>query len=153
MDVDTYEKTIARLNVKGACLMMSPFHIERVISLGKIFDVIDKQIKTRVEASYVEGFSQAKEDIEGFYIQGVPKIYERTGAYGDSPNSTPPSGGNGNYHYNIRLDDPEYHTGTYDGHTVLEQAQFKGSGILGRAGTWYEAEEDIKKVIMENFGK
>jgi len=123
--------------------------------MGKLFDAIDKQIiKPRVEASYEEGFSLAKGDIEGFYIQGIPKAYKRTGAYGDSPNSTPPSSeGNGNYKYNIRLDDPEYHTGTYDGHTVLEQAQFKGSGILGRAGTWYEAEEDIKNAIIKNFSK
>ncbi len=122
--------------------------------MGKIFDAIDKQIiKPRVKASYEEGFTMAKEDIEGFYIQGNPKVYRRTGAYGDSPNSDPPSGSNGNYNYNIRLDDPEYHTGTYDGHTVLEQAQFKGSGILGRAGTWYEAEEDIKNAIIKNFSK
>ena len=113
--------------------------------MGKIFDAIDKQIiKPRVKASYEEGFTMAKEDIEGFYIQGNPKVYRRTGAYGDSPNSDPPSGSNGNYNYNI---------GTYDGHTVLEQAQFKGSGILGRAGTWYEAEEDIKNAIIKNFSK
>lgn len=129
------------------------FYLERAVLLGKIFDAIDKQIiRPRVDASYEEGFSLAKKDIEDFYIQGNPKVYQRTGSYGNSPNSDSPSSeGNGNYKYNIRLDAPKYHTGTYDGHTVLEQAQFKGSGILGRGGTWYEAEEDIKNAIIKNF--
>lgn len=123
-----------------------------MIYIGKIFSAIDRQIiRPRVNASYNEGIAATIEDIMSFYFQGNPKRYERTGAYGDSPNSTPPHGGNGKYDYNIRLDDPSYNTGTFDGHTVLEQAQFNGSGILGRGGTWYESEEDIKEAIIRNF--
>lgn len=123
-----------------------------MICIGKIFNAIDRQIiRPRVNASYNEGISVTKEDISGFYSQGNPRRYVRTGAYGDSPNSTPPSGSNGNYDFNIRLDDPSYNTGTFDGHTVLEQAQFKGSGILGRPNTWHESEEDIMEAVMRNF--
>lgn len=120
--------------------------------MGKIFQAIDKQIiKPRVVASEREGFQKTKDDIESFYIQGSPHVYQRTGALGESPESTGVSGGNGNYHYNIHLIPPVYSTGTYDGQTVLEEAQYHGSGILGRAGTWFEAQRDIEEAIKKNF--
>lgn len=120
--------------------------------MGKIFSAIDRQIiRPRVNTAYAEGYQATKEDIESFYIVPEGSVYKRTHAYGESPNSTPPHGVNGDYDYNIRLDDPTYTTGTYDGHTVLEEAQYHGSGILGRAGTWYEAQEDIRQAIENNF--
>lgn len=120
--------------------------------MGKIFNTIDKQIiRPRVMASEREGFQMTKEDIESFYIQGNPSSYVRTGALGESPESTGVSGGNGNYHYNIHLNPPTYTTGTYSGQKVLEEAQYHGSGILGRAGTWFEAQQDIEEALKKNF--
>ena len=120
--------------------------------MGEIMQMIDAQIiRPRVHAAYQEGFEKTKEDIESFYSQGNPVRYVRTGALGDSPSSDPPSGGNGNYHYNIRLDDPSYSTGTYSGHTVLEAAQHNGSGILGKPGTWVQAMGDIKQALESHF--
>ena len=119
--------------------------------MGKIFDAIENQIiKPRVDASEQEGFRMTKEDIESFYIQGNPRVYERTGAYGESPESTGVSGGDGNYRYSIRLNPHDYSTGT-PGFPVLQEAQYHGSGILGRAGTWFEAEKDIVAAIRKNF--
>ena len=120
--------------------------------MGKIFQAINKQIiKPRVVAAEQEGFQMTKEDIESFYSQGNPTTYIRTGAYGESPESTGVSGGNGNYDYNIHLNPPDYTTGTYSGQKVLEEAQYHGSGILGRAGTWFEAQQDIEEAIRKNF--
>lgn len=120
--------------------------------MGKIFQAIDKQIiKPRVVAAEQEGFQMTKEDIESFYIVPEGKVYKRTGAYGESPESTGVSGGNGNYDYNIHLNPPDYTTGTYSGQKVLEEAQYHGSGILGRAGTWFEAQQDIEEAIRKNF--
>ena len=120
--------------------------------MGKIFDAIDKQIiKPRVDASEQEGFQMTKEDIESFYIVPKGKVYQRTGAYGNSPKSSGViSKGNGNYEYHIHLNPPNYSTGT-PGFPVLQEAQYHGSGILGRAGTWFEAEEDIKQAVIKNF--
>lgn len=119
--------------------------------MGKILSEIDKQIiKPRVDAAYSEGFEMTKEDIESFYIQGNPVRYKRTGAYGESPDSIPPHGSNCEYHYNIHLNEHEYDTGT-PGYPVFQEAQYHGSGILGRAGTWLEAEYDIKQALEKNF--
>ena len=48
------------------------------------------------------------------------------------------------------LEKHEYQTGT-PGFPVFEEAQWKGSGILGRGGTWFESEEDIKEALEKNF--
>lgn len=119
--------------------------------MGKIFDAIDKQIiKPRAEASEAEGFQMTKEDIRSFEIQGPGKVYKRTDTYESSPRSTGVTGGNGNYHYKIWLENPGYSTGT-PGFPVFEQAQWHGAGILGRAGTWLEAQHDIEDVLRRNF--
>lgn len=120
--------------------------------MGKLFDAIDKQIiKPRVTASEDEGFRATKEDISSFYSEGHPIRYRRTHAYEDSPNSTGVvSKGNGNYDYTISLKDHEYDTGT-PGFPVFEEAQHNGSGILGRAGTWFESQEDIIQAVRNNF--
>ena len=120
--------------------------------MGKIFDAIDKQIiKPRVDASESEGFQMTKEDIESFYSQGNPIRYIRTGAYGESPESSGVTGSNGNYHFNIHLNPPDYTTGTYSGQKVMEEAQYNGSGILGKPNTWDESVRDIEEAIRKNF--
>ena len=120
--------------------------------MGKILDAIDKQIiKPRIMASEQEGFQAAKEDIESFYSVPGGRFYKRTGAYGESPESSGVSGGNGNYHYEIYLNPPEYSTGTYSGQKVMEEAQYNGSGILGKPNTWDESVRDIEEAIRKNF--
>ena len=120
--------------------------------MGKIFEAIDKQIiKPRVDNAYNEGLQMTKEDIKSFYDVPPGTSYERTYKYKNSPDGSPPSGGDGNYNYEIRLNVSDYSTGTYSGQKVFEEAQWHGSGILGRAGTWFEAEEDIKEAIKKNF--
>lgn len=119
--------------------------------MGKIFAAIDAQIiRPRTVASEDDGFKATKDDIESFYSQGDPNSYVRTHAYGDSPRSTGVTGGDGEYDYSIYLEKHEYQTGT-PGFPVFEEAQWKGSGILGRGGTWFESEEDIKEALEKNF--
>lgn len=133
-----------RTSIRGSFLRRGDF-------MGKIFAAIDAQIiKPRTVSSEDEGFKATKDDIENFYSQGNPTSYKRTNAYGDSPRSTGVTGENGDYDYSIYLEKHEYQTGT-PGFPVFDEAQWKGSGILGRGGTWFESEEDIKKAIMNNF--
>lgn len=120
--------------------------------MGKIMDAIDSQIICpRVVESESKGFQMAQEDIQNFYSSGSPVQYIRTGAYGNSPESSGViSKGNGNYEYHIHLNNPEYSTGT-PGFPVLEMAQNNGAGILGTPGTWADAAEDIIEAVKANF--
>ena len=69
--------------------------------MGIIMDAIDAQIiRPRVTAAESEGFAQTQADIQNFYSSGSPVRYQRTGAYGNSPESSGViSKGNGNYEY------------------------------------------------------
>lgn len=120
--------------------------------MGKIFDAIDKQIiKPRVDDAYNEGLQMTKEDIKSFYDVPHGTSYERTYKYKNSPDGNPPSGGDGNYNYEIRLNVSDYSTGTYSGQKVFEEIQYNGSGILGKPNTWDDSVRDIEEAIRKNF--
>lgn len=116
--------------------------------MGKIMDAIDaKIIKPRVEASEQEGLEMTKTDIQNFYKVPEGVRYRRTETYKNSPASSGVvSQGNGNYHYDIHLNNLGYSTGT-PGFPVYENAQNNGAGILGTPGTWADAAEDIIEAV------
>ena len=119
--------------------------------MGKIFNQIDKQIiRPKVNKAYKQGFKATENNMQDFYSQGSPKIYSRTGQYGDSPRGSGVSGGNGEYNYWIMLEEPVYSTGT-PGFPVLDEAEVGGSGILGKPGRWEQSEQDIENAIIDNF--
>ena len=120
--------------------------------MGIIMDAIDAQIiRPRVEAAEQEGFQMTQTDIQNFYSSGSPVKYIRTGTYESSPRSSGVvSQGNGNYHYDIHLNNPGYSTGT-PGFPVYENAQNNGAGILGTPGTWDDAVQDIIEAVKANF--
>lgn len=119
--------------------------------MGKIFNAIDRQIiRPRVVNSESLGFQMAQEDIKSFYSQGSPKRYERTGSYGESIRRSGVTGGNGNYDYEIYMEAPAYKTGT-PGFPVLQEAQYNGSGILGKSNTWEDAKRSIENALKMYF--
>ena len=120
--------------------------------MGQILQAIDSQIVlTRVFQAFQEGCEMTRTDIESFYSQGNPVRYKRTFAYHESPMFIMNGGGNCRYSYTIKLNPPTYSTGTYSGEKVLEEAQWHGSGILGRAGTWFESQQDIIQAVESAF--
>ena len=120
--------------------------------MGKIMDAIDAEIiKPRVEASEQEGFERTQIDIQNFYKVPEGIRYRRTETYKNSPTSSGViSQGNGNYYYDIHLNNPGYSTGT-PGFPVYENAQINGAGILGTPGTWADAAEDIIEAVKGHF--
>lgn len=121
--------------------------------MGKIWNAVDRQvIRPRAYASEAEGIASTFESIGSFYGQGNPVLYLRTGNYASSPYSSGVQGGGGKYDYTIGLKVSDYNTGTYSGQKVFEEIQVKGSGILGRGGTWFEASYDIIEAVKKNFG-
>lgn len=121
--------------------------------MGQIIQAIDAQIvRPRAMQAAEQGFAMTQNDIQSFYSQGSPVRYKRTGAYGNSPVAPNVTGGNCEYHYTIKLNHPSYSTGTYSGEKVLEEAQYNGSGILGKPNTWHESEQDIIQAVESAFG-
>lgn len=120
--------------------------------MGKIFSAIDQQIiRPRVEQSASQGFSMTQTDIQSFYSQGAPQRYVRTHAYERSPVAPSISGGDGNYNYTIRLQTPGYVSRVFSPQEIMENIQYNGIGILGKPGTWQQAQEDIKQAVESAF--
>ncbi len=121
--------------------------------MGKIWNAVDRQvIRPRVYASEAEGIASTFESIGSFYGQGNPVLYLRTGNYASSPYSSGVQGGGGKYDYTIGLKVSDYNTGTYSGQKVFEEIQHNGSRILGKPGTWDEAQQSILDAVRKNFG-
>nr|DAG68619.1 MAG TPA: hypothetical protein [Caudoviricetes sp.] len=121
--------------------------------MGQIIQAIDAQIvRPRAMQAFEKGCEMTREDIESFYSQGSPVRYQRTYQYHESPMFIMNAGGNCEYHYTIKLNPPSYSTGTYSGEKVLEEAQYNGSGILGKPNTWHESEQDIIQAVESAFG-
>lgn len=94
-----------------------------------------------------------------FYTKGNPKIYERTGALGDTPKTTSPTVSDNTVSFDAYLDDShEYTTGTFTMGQVLERAEsthFR-AGILGKPKFWMDSEKKMKKTLnrtLKNFFK
>lgn len=119
--------------------------------MGKIMNAIDKQIiRPRVIASEQQGFQKTDEHMHDFHSQGSPIEYVWTHKIEETANRSGVSGGNGNYDYSIWLEHPIYSTGT-PGYPVLEEAQYNGSGILGKPNTWEDSLHDIEQALKDNF--
>lgn len=98
---------------------------------------------------------KALENAEKFYSQGKPVVYDRTGKYGDAPDSTGVIG-NGNQLKATIFMNPSghgYRTGTFSAQEVWEAAETGSAGVLGLPGRWAETEADIEEIVKEEFGK
>ena len=98
---------------------------------------------------------KALENAEKFYSQGKPVVYDRTGKYGDAPDSTGVIG-NGNQLEATIFMNPSghgYRTGTFSAQEVWEAVETGSAGVLGLPGRWAETEADIEEIVREEFGK
>ena len=98
---------------------------------------------------------KAKANAKQFYSQGSPKRYDRTGKYGDAPDSTGAQGGGGHVSTEIYMNESGhgYTTGTFSAREVWEAAENHTSGVLGKPGRWAQTEQDIEQLANKIFAK
>ena len=117
---------------------------------------LKRGLQNEMRAAMEEAMDLSKNAVEmethAFYV-GNPKVYVRTGAFGDSPERTD-VGGSGDSLYGEVYMDGGY---TYDtgmrpsGYTVFGWAEEGSHGILGRTGTWERSEAQIEQAINAAF--
>ena len=96
---------------------------------------------------------KALENADEFYSQGEPQRYDRTGKYGDAPDSTGVIG-NGNHLSAEIFMNPAGHgytTGSFSVQEVWQAAEDHTAGVLGMSGRWAQTESDIERIISEEF--
>lgn len=116
---------------------------------------IQQEMKNAMEESVRKGYLKACENAVDFYSEGSPKVYQRTGTYGDAPNTDGVKGSGNNLSAKIYMNPSGhgYTTGTFSAQEVWEAAENHTAGVLGKAGRWEQTERDIEDAVNESFGK
>lgn len=124
-------------------------------SFGALKKYAQQKQREAMHATEQGSHMAALENTDEFYSQGNPRIYKRTGKYGDAPDSTGVTGGGDHLHAEIYMN-PNGHgytTGTFSAQEVWQAAETGSAGVLGLPGRWAETKEDVGKIIDEEFGK
>lgn len=113
---------------------------------------IRREFKEAMKDAMELSLNALKMETSDFYV-GVPEIYVRTGAFGDSPKKTNVSGGSDSLYGEVYMDgDYTYSTGSHpSGYTVFNWAEEGAAGIIGRTGTWERAEKQIEQAVNAAF--
>lgn len=117
--------------------------------------IIQNELRSAMESSKQRSYMKALENAEEFYSQGNPKRYNRTGTYGDAPDSTGVTGSGNILEAEIYMN-PNGHgytTGTFSAQEVWQAVETGSAGVLGLSGRWAETEKDIEQIVNEEFGK
>lgn len=116
---------------------------------------LSKEMLSAMQEVDAKGKAKAKANAKQFYSQGSPKRYNRTGKYGDAPDSTGAQGGGGHVSTEIYMNESGhgYTTGTFSAREAWEAAENHTSGVLGKPGRWAQTEQDIEQLANEIFAK
>lgn len=120
-----------------------------------LISAIKQEMNQAMEEVSVEGYMIAARNAEGFYGQGNPVEYKRTGKYGDAPTSDGVQQAGNSVSTEIYMEEAGhgYTTGTFSAMEVWQAAEDHTAGILGKSGVWQESEDQIKKMAYDVFSK
>lgn len=124
--------------------------------INSLLNAMRKEMRSAMQSAEQRSHMKALENADEFYsIDSQNRKYERTGKYGDAPDSTGVTG-NGDYLQAEIYMNPAGHgytTGTFSAHDVWEAVENHTAGVIGKAGRWAETENDIEEIVNEEFGK
>ena len=121
---------------------------------GSLKKGLQNRMREALMGALDDSFMALSQNVLDFY-SGKPKIYDRTGAFGESPEWKPVEGSGDSLVGVVYMDGGyQYDTGMHpSGLTVFQWAEEGSHGILGNTGTWAKTEEDIIQAINDNFGR
>lgn len=126
----------------------------KVSSFLEVKKLIEKDVRTGMNAARDEVKVKLEDNVMGYYDIGNPIKYERTGTLLESPNTTPVSGGGNLFKFKAEMEESiSYHTGTYTGAQVIEATEQGHSGTLGKHGYFAKTEAEIPEIVDRNMAK
>lgn len=128
---------------------------KKFTSWADLESALQKEMRSAMEESVNDGYLKACENAVDFYIEGNPQFYNRTGKYGDAPDTDGVEGSGNHLSARIYMNPSghEYTTGTFSAQEVWEAAENHTAGVLGKPGRWAQTEVDIEDAIDKAFGK
>lgn len=138
-------------------------------SMSKLNTMLIKELRKAMNVTSNKVLADMYDETGKFYTKGKPAIYERTGALGDTPKTTPPTissfGNGGEVSFDAYLDaNYQYTSGDNPNmQQVLELANYgtpwtTASGAdarptLGKKGFWERAEKKTEKTLNSTLKK
>lgn len=123
-----------------------------VTSTEQLEAALRSKLKSAMEATRAKVEAQADGNVWEFYTEGNPDEYVRTGALGNTPETTNVQSALNMASFEIRLNDNySYSTGTFTANEVLTAAENHSAGILGKPGFWQKTMEDSKNILDETI--
>lgn len=128
---------------------------KKISSWTELESALQKEMHNAMEEIVQKGYLKACENAVDFYSEGNPTVYNRTGTYGDTPDTDGVEGSGNNLSAKIYMNafGHGYSTGTFSAREVWEAAENHSHGVLGKSGRWAQTESDIERTIQEVFGK
>lgn len=135
-------------------------------NMSQLEKMLMSQMKKAMKVASAKMEADVMEETYGFYAGSSPKMYERTGALGDTPMVTGLTYGNETVSFDVCLDDSgAYSTGDNPSMKQVLQLADRGmpwitaSGakareVVGKGGFWERSEKKFQKSldgIMESF--
>lgn len=128
-------------------------------NMAAIKRAIQKEAKAAMRDAQKKMWKKTRQEIESFYNQGSPTIYERTGTLGNSPQITNLQDSGDSLEYEIYLDQsvsyevpneaftsrgfPSYFTTP----EIFEAAESGSFGVKGKSGFWARSEAEFQNIL------
>ena len=134
----------------------------RANNMQELENMMRKEMRKALSVIEKKALADMHEEAGDFYTGGEPKMYERTGALGDTPKTTEIKSNGNEMSFKAYLDtNYTYTTGVSPSMEAVLTLANKGSypGLkptVGKTGFWDRAEKKIKKDfndVMKSFFK
>lgn len=125
-------------------------------NLNALLNAMRREMRSAMQSIEQRSHMKAIENADEFYsIDSPERQYERTGKYGDAPDSTGVTGAGDSLEVEIYMNPAGhgYTTGSFSAQEVWEAAENHTAGVLGMPGRWEQTENDIEQIVNEEFGK
>lgn len=117
-------------------------------SIDAIKAAIIKEAQSACEEAVDNSYNKLNEELQGFYSQGAPSWYRRTGKLGGAGRRTGVSNTGSGAFGEVYIDQGYgYQYGNFDGDQVVPAAETNSFGILGRGGFWSRTEAMIPQFL------
>lgn len=132
-------------------------------NMAELERMLMRQLQKAMNVASSKMLADAMEETYGFYTQGKPKLYVRTGALGDSPKTTAITTNGKSVSFDVYLDtnlgyrvpNPVFtdkgYASYFSGSEVLSAAESGKAHILGKSGFWKRSEAKFQQTLDETM--
>ena len=130
-----------------------------------VMKMLQKDMRKAIGVVNSKVLADMYEETGDYYSGGSPKVYERTGALGDTPRTTAPTNSGDVSEFKAYLDESHQYT-TADNPTMTQVLHLANEGspwttqggrpahpTVGKKGFWDRAQQKMEKTLDETMSK